>query len=181
VSDVSFDGRFKKFFDVWSSFRQPGQVLPTWANVKPMAFGGLLPDVVLVKRHGAKDFRFRLMGSEVNERLGSDPVGEQAFRLLDARHHEAIYTWFDAIVAQPCGAMHEMSVEFEKASPKRAKALNLPIRGNEGEVDTFMYLYSFWQPEPGENPGRVLSAGRTYFKLQAIDIGAGVPDNLPTF
>ncbi len=179
--DVSLDERFKKFFDVWSSFRQPGQVLPNWADVKPMTFGSLLPDVVLVKRHGPKDFRFRLMGSEVNERLGSDPVGKHALRLLDERHHEAIYQWFEAVIAQPCGAMHEMSVDFEKGSPKRAKALNLPIRGKDGEVDTFMYLYSFWRPEPGDDQGRVLSAGRDYFKLQAIDVGAGVPENLPTF
>ena len=116
-----------------------------------------------------------------NERLGGDPVGKQALRLLDERHHEAIYQWFDAIIAQPCGAMHEMSVEFEKAGPKRAKALNLPIRGKEGDVDTFIYLYSFWRPDSGEDQGQVLSAGRTYFKLQAIDVGAGVPENLPTF
>lgn len=175
----SLESRFARFFTVWQSFRLPGQVVPTWKNVKPMQFGNLLPDVMLVKKHGPRDYRYWLLGSAVNIKMGADPVGENFLKYTPLEWHDHIYAWLELVASQPCAAQHEMSLEFEHDDSRSYKGLNLPSEGDTGEIDTFLFYNESWQPLPGENPGKLVSSGKRFFHVEAIDIGAGLPRELP--
>ncbi len=172
-------GKFIPFYDVWSAFREPGQVVPLWQNVRPMMFGDLLAHVTMVKKYGPRDYRYRLLGSEVNLKMGDDPVGEDFFKYLPTHLHDYAYKWLDKIVAQPCAAWHEMSLEFANNKSRRYESLNLPIMGSDGQIDTFLYYNKGWQPQPGENLGPLLSSGAEFFTIEPVDVGAGIPDTAP--
>lgn len=172
-------GKFIPFFDVWAAFRAPGEVVPLWKNVRPMKFGDLLANVTMVKKYGPRDYRYRLLGSEVNLKMGDDPVGEDFFKYLPKHLHDYANTWLDNIIAQPCAAWHEMSLEFARDSSHRYESLNLPIRGEDGTIDTFLYYNKGWQPRPGENLGPLVSSGAQFFTIVPVDIGAGIPDAVP--
>jgi hypothetical protein len=172
------DDKFKTFTNIWAAFRKPGQLVPSWKNVKPMQFGELLSDVTMVKKYGPRDYRYHLLGSVVNLKMGADPVGEPFLKFVPGHLHDYAYEWLETVASTPCAAWHEMSLEFERGV-RRYEALNLPIVGNDGLIDTFLYYNKGWRPEPGENLGRMISSGAQLFNIQPVDIGAGLPDSLP--
>ncbi|WP_286830053.1 MULTISPECIES: PAS domain-containing protein [Kordiimonas] len=176
VESLRLEGRFKDFFDIWASFRREGQHVPDWEQVRPMAFGNLLPDVTLAQKHGPNDYRYRLLGSGINERMGQDPVGVDILSFLASDHRRYADAWLELAAAHPCALLHEASVEYQKVHHKSYQALNLPIRGGSGEIDTFIYYNLMQAPKLGEDTGELISVGKKAFVIKPVDIGAGVPD-----
>ncbi|MCJ9428289.1 PAS domain-containing protein [Kordiimonas marina] len=169
-------GHFSKFFNIWASFRRDGETVPLWPSVKPMAFGDLLTDVMLVRKNEDGEYRFRLLGSAINQRMGSDPVGQSILSLMHPRVHEYILRWFDLVITQPCGAISDADILFERPSNIRVKSICLPIADASGKIDTFMYWNDIQGLAGYGNFGAFRMLGAKYFMVEAVDIGAGVPE-----
>ena len=170
------ESRFERFNDIWSSFLRPGTIVPRKSDIRPMAFGEMLADVSLVQCHAPGDYRFRLLGSGINQRMGSDPVGENVLSLMHPRTHDYIIAWFELSMAQPNATISEADILFERDGSHIVKSLALPLADDEGKVTSFIFMNDTWKPSVHDDFGAFQSLGSRLFVITPVDIGAGVPD-----
>lgn len=172
------DTVFKPFFDAWSSFREEGELLPAWKNFKPGRLAAMLPYIALVRRIDRGDYRYRVLGSGLNDRFGGDPVDGNLLDQMDPRIRPFTTECLEALVRMPCGGYSEFSAELAGDSNHSIKTLNLPMTGEGGEPNMYLYYSQMWPHLSDMNRGKFVALGGRFVKIAAIDIGAGIPKEM---
>ena len=123
----------------WRSLSRDGLV-PARADLDPMAFRELLPQVVMVGRQAPGDYRFRLAGGAVSELHGHIRRGDAALPLWadDDRVQikavlEAVTRRCEPVVITAVGEAGPFSLTLE--------ILFAPLANKDGEVDRLLGLY----------------------------------------
>jgi hypothetical protein len=123
----------------WRGLSRDG-VVPARADLDPMAFRELLPQVLMLGRTGPGDFRFRLAGSIVEDLHGNIKRGAPVLPLWaeDDRVQlkavlEAVARRCDPVVITTLGEAGPFSITLE--------VLFVPLAGKSGEVDRLLGLY----------------------------------------
>lgn len=169
----------QRFFDVWSTFRAPGALVPQRSALDPMKFGNLLESVALSQRHGPGDFRYSVLGTAVNVRMGMNPVGVSISHLLHDRVTAFAGATFETAINSPCGLYTQASVEFEERRDLSIRTVCFPFTGGDGKDDFLLFFHHAWDPSLGNENGKLLSVGEQSYSTDPVDIGGGVPADFP--
>lgn len=180
VTPDMLEGNFRPFFDAWASFRSPGEVLPRWPDFRPAPFGSLLLDISLVQRRKVGEYIYCLLGSSLDDRLGFDSTGINQLDLLAPRVRGFVTDWFETIMAVPCGAFSEFSIELSNDRTMSLTSLSLPLFDTNGEPNWFLYYHDAGIARADMEFGSLQSFGERYVKMNAVDLGAGGVTGLPT-
>ncbi len=172
------DSAFKPFFDAWASFREDSELLPAWKNFKPGRLAEMLPYIALVRRLERGDYRYRVLGSGLNDRFGGDPVDGNLLDQMDPRIKPFTTECLEAVVSTPCGGYSEFSAELAGDSTHSIKTLNLPMTGEDGTPSVYLYYSQMWPHLADMKRGKFVALGGRFVRIQAIDIGAGIPKNI---
>lgn len=140
----------------------------------PMAVARILPVITLLERIDDHEWRFRLVGTEVDRRWGRLLTGLNCLEIAAPAVTEIIRREFTEVVGRPCGSWSIRRVAFDSGRNATIETLRLPLRAKDGSVSLIL-------GSSGELPSRMVheldrpSSIVTILEQRFFDIGAGVP------
>ena len=115
----------------WS--RLPAQrCVPDRKSFDPMAITRILPVVSVIERAGIDEWRFRLVGTEIERRWGRNLAGRDVLDVVSPAAAKIMHREFREIVEQPCGSRSRRRVELVSGRLAAIETLRLPLRANDG-------------------------------------------------
>jgi hypothetical protein len=162
----------KKLLSAWSLLPKHDHV-PCRESFDPMAVARILPVITLLQRVDAEEWRFRLVGTEVDRRWGRPLTGLNCIEIVAPEVAATILREFDQVARQPCGSWSVRRVELNSGRRATVETLRLPLRAGDGSVSLIL-------GSSGELPGQgayqpdLPHSITTIERQQFFDIGAGI-------
>ena len=150
--------------------------VPQRRDFDPMAIAAILPVITLLERVSDDNWRFRLVGTEIERRWGGRYTGLNYLELdfVSARAAGAMRRELVMMTKRPCGSWSRRRVEFHSGRRASIETLRLPLRANDGTVAQIICCSEELgdQTEPAtDGPREIINITEQQF----LDIGAGVP------
>jgi hypothetical protein len=157
----------------WSALPRESFV-PDRGSFDPMAIIRILPVISLIEREGGDEWRFRLVGTEIERRWGRRLTGRNCLEGLSPEAASVMRRELKCVVEQPCGSWSQRRVELFSGRVVAIETLRLPLRAQCGAVSQILSC-------SGELGGNFLPAADPTREIVRIvdqeyfDIGAGCP------
>jgi hypothetical protein len=162
-----------ELFTCWSRLPARGCV-PERKIFDPMAIARILPVVSVLERIGADEWRFRLVGTEIERRWGRTITGRDCLEIVSPEAARIMRREFQEIVEQPCGSWSQRRVELVSGRVTAIETLRLPLRANDGAISLILGCSGelAGTTPAGVDPPReiIMITDQEFF-----DIGAGCP------
>jgi hypothetical protein len=152
------------------------ECVPYRESFDPMAVARILPVVTLLQQGDDGDWRFRLVGTEVDKRWGRSLTGIKCIEIAAPEMAAIIHREFGEVIRQPCGSWSVRRVEFHSGRCATIETLRLPFRAKDGSVSLILGSSGELPAPTTDAPDRP-SAIVTIVQQRFFDIGAGVPIN----
>jgi len=140
VESIS-DPRLAVLYSYWSS-KRGARAIPGRADIEPGELRALLPHILLIDVvEGGRDFRYRLVGTEIERHIGRPVTGSLISEVLSGAYLTYIRSLHQRVVAEAAPIYSENSFNdgrgglAEIADFKRAFRLMLPLAKDGATVD----------------------------------------------
>lgn len=165
----------RKLLDCWQGLPRR-EFVPERRAFDPMAIAAILPLVTILER-ADDDWRFRLVGSDVERRWGGRYAGRNYLDLdfVSGLAAEAMRREFTTLTGWPCGSWSRRNVAFHSGRRAVIETLRLPFRVGDGSIGQIISC----SEELGEPAAATPDGPREIIQIteqQFVDIGAGAPD-----
>jgi hypothetical protein len=141
---------------------RPDGGLPGRADIDPLDFQGLLGQVFLLDVVGrpARDFRFRLFGTEMVQVYGQDLTGRLLSELDDRDYAAALRPDYVTTATSGLPSVRRGRLEWAKRDHISYERLLLPLAEDGRQVDMLLGATLYERPVPRWPPVTVLPRGR---------------------
>lgn len=157
----------------WREIRG-GELVPSRSNFRPGDVTRLLPSLLLLEYRDPDALVYRLTGTEIVERMGTDFTGMNLFDLVLPHQLAGSRCMFNALRRQPCGLVVRTELLSKYNTAFVAELIYLPLLNREGEITQLVSVVSVIKRyQPGKKSGDIQSM--TALESIYVDIGAGVP------
>jgi hypothetical protein len=147
--------------------------VPYRESFDPMTVVRILPVITLLQRVGDNEWRFRLVGTEVDRRWGRQLTGLDPLEIVAPEIAPTICREFDEIVRQPCGSWSVRRVTIGSGRWAEIETLRLPLRTKDGSVSLILGSSGELRDRNPYQPDLHRSI-TTVAQQLFFDIGAGV-------
>jgi len=171
------DVLFRRFFKTWQDARVGGNV-PTRKAITLREFAAFAPDLLIYELRAPDDLRCRLMGSHVSDRVKTYSQDINWLKLVVDDMQEAGKTWWGNLFGTPCAGLMQFSTGFINGTSRVSRALLLPIAQSPGVVHLLTLATASEVYDVGD-PREQLVISHDCFQSKYIDIGFGLPNNVP--
>jgi hypothetical protein len=171
--DIALGAVAQQLFAAWAGLPKRDFV-PDRASFDPMAVASILPVVSLLQRLGADEWRFRLVGTELERRWGRSLTGCNYIELVSLAMAEIMRRELVAIAQQPCGSWSLRRLQFRSGQLVEVETLRLPLRSDEGGITLVLSCsgeLGTTKPYSLDQPREVIA----FAPHQFVDLGAGIP------
>jgi hypothetical protein len=132
VSD-HFGSAARHLFGAWTLLPKHEHV-PYRHSFDPMTVVRILPVITLLQLVGDKEWRFRLVGTEVDRRWRRPLTGVDPLEIVAPEVALTISREFGEVVRQPCGSWSVRRVTIGSRRWADIETLRLPLRAKDGSV-----------------------------------------------
>ena len=139
-----------------------------------MAIARILPVISVIERTGTDEWRFRLVGTEIERRWGRNLAGRDVLYVVSPEAAKIMHRELRGIVEQPCGSRSRRRVEFTSGRVATIETLRLPLRANDGTISLILSCsgeLASMMPAGVDPPREIIMITEQEF----FDIGAGCP------
>jgi hypothetical protein len=159
----------------WQLLPQRGSV-PDRRDFDPMEIPPVLPFITLLERVTDNEWRFRIVGTEVERRWRGNYTGHNYLTLdiVSEQVADMMLREFTAITQWPCGSWSRRNVEFRSRRCAVIETLRLPLRTNDGNTGQIISC----SEEFGDRAGLATDGPRGIVEIieqRFVDLGAGAP------
>ena len=161
-----------EFLAAWSLLPKRDYV-PDRQSFDPMTLPRILPALTILQRLADDEWRFRVIGTEIEGRWGRRLTGLNYTEIVAPVAAAIMRREFGEIVQRPCGSWSTRRVEFTSGKLVMVETLRLPLRAKDGSSSLILSCSC-------ELPGRTTHGRdqpRTIISMvqqRFLDIGAGV-------
>jgi hypothetical protein len=175
VSDIaaSLGPVARELLVAWSRLPARGFV-PDRSDFDPMAVAHILPVVSIIERIGPDDWRFRLVGTEIERRWGRGITGSNITDIVSPPAVAVMRRELREIVERPCGSWSERLVALRSERRAVLETLRLPLRAGDGRVSLVLSCSGELAPRVSPRPDAAREI-HTIARQRYVDIGAGCP------
>lgn len=125
-------------FAYWQS-RRNGRSMPSRADIDPLDIPRLLPFVVLVDvLENPRDYRYRLVGTDVAQSTGLDFTGTLLSESTPAKVFDRIFADYDHVVDERRPVYSEDRVAWQQRDYLRYKRIALPLSDDGEQVNMLL-------------------------------------------
>lgn len=164
------------FFDYWQNLPRDG-LIPESKSFLPENIPKLLPFFTIYELVSVDCIRFKLAGTMISKRDGSDRTGHNYLDDVAPERRAKASEAFWAIYNQPCGMRVILDLKKESGMIQQSEGLGLPMINSKGEFPLLYYSHHVLSAPK-------IQASRLGDRLELItvrqrdfiDIGAGIPD-----
>lgn len=171
----------KQLSDYYRGLCSGRGTIPARADVNPMYLKKILSWVLLLESEGPRHIVPSLVGSNINDAMGSNFTGMNMFDYYPAPVADIHEAFYRDITTTPCGGYIVRKVEKKNGIRGTLEALLFPLTGPDGGVNRFigsMYLSNKEMIIP-ENEDRLNFTSMSIVEIRYEDIGFGVPASTP--
>lgn len=177
VEPPALSGIASAFIGFWRrESRRAGKLLPSKADFTIQRLKPFLPAYYLAEWTGS-DLINRLIGSELDRQLGETLTGHNFL----SRYSGAQRAYFEALwpmlLNQPCGIVSSRTRFRGDGSGQRIEGVALPLASTSGEPKYICGVGTVENIFEARTATGVASVIIDF--VRSLDVGAGLPDNLP--
>lgn len=168
---------FRRFFECWQAARV-GNDLPTRKAITLRDFAAFASDLLIYEMPEPGVLHCRLMGEHISNRV---KIYDREINWLDLVADDmrpAGVVWWSNLFTLPCAGMMQFSTGFLNGTNRISQAYLLPIQHAQGEVHLLGLAAASLVYADGEPRDRLIISDHC-FQTKFIDIGFGMPDDLP--
>jgi hypothetical protein len=157
----------------WSRLPARGCV-PDRKSFDPMAIARILPVISVIERVGREDWRFRLVGTEIERRWERKISGQDVLEAVSPAAARIMRHELKQIVEQPCGSWSRRRVELVSGRLAEIETLRLPLRAADSTVSLVLSCsgeLARGTPADADRPREIIMITEQEY----LDIGAGCP------
>lgn len=161
-----------EFLAAWSLLPKRDYV-PDRHSFDPMTIPRILPAITILQRLADDEWRFRVVGTEIERRWGRRLTGINYIEIVAPVVAAIMRHEFGEIVQRPCGSWSTRRVEFASGRPAIVETLRLPLRAKDGSVSLILSCSCELPGRPThgfDQPRTIASMEQHRF----LDIGAGL-------
>lgn len=161
----------ERLTEYWRAHRR-GDAAPRRADVDPMAFHQLLPQVFIVGRSAEGTFPFRLAGGFVSDLHRADLRGRCLLELWRPADRWQLKSSLDMIRSRPEPVIIGADIIVDGAPSIGMEVLIAPLAGPTGDIDRYIGLY-----QPTAPVARLMGLPAKMLAIAAIarDSGEAAP------
>ncbi len=171
------DDLFRLFFAIWQKARD-GDAVPMRKAITLHEFAPFAPDLLIYEMHASDDLRCRLIGSRISDQVQTHFPGINLFDLVADDMRETGKVWWGNLFGTPCGGLMQFSAGFLNGTSRISRVLLLPITHAPGVMHLLALAKTSEVYDVGV-PRDQLIFSHDCFQTQYIDIGFGLPANVP--
>ncbi len=171
------DDLFRRFFKLWQNVRD-GDALPTRKAVTLRDFAPFAPDLLIYELPAPDDLRCRLMGSNISDRVKAYSPDTNWLDLVAGDVREAGKICWGNLFTMPCAGLMQFSTGFLNGTSRISRALLLPMQHAPGVVN-LLALATVSDVYNVGDPRDQLIVSHDCFQSNYIDVGFGLPENVP--
>ena len=150
--------------------------MPNRRDFDPMVIAPVLPFITLLERVANNEWRFRVVGTEVERRWGGKYTGQNylTLNIVSPQAADVMLREFTTITRWPCGSWSRRDVEFRSRRCVVIETLRLPLRTNDGIPSQIISC----SEESGDRVAFATDGPRGIVEIteqRFVDIGAGAP------
>lgn len=110
--------------------------VPKKAALDPARLVPVLPDMLIYQNLGnPEDWRLRLMGTRVVDRVGRDATGLNPLDLMHGDNRSIARDAFLRVLRDPAGHLCQVADEYPGGMTSLVEVLRLPLRNTDGSID----------------------------------------------
>lgn len=164
----------RELLDAWIKLPRDSGFVPSRASFDPMTIAHILPVISLIGREGEDQWRFRLVGTEIERRWGRIITGADCFAGVSPSAAAVMRRELKSIVEWPCGSWSRRRSELLSGRAAAIETLRLPMRAKDGEITQILSC-------SGELAGKISALAdptREIIRIveqEYFDIGEGRP------
>ena len=127
----------------WESKKEDDR-LPARGDIDPIDIPKLLPHIGLIDViDGGADFRYRLLGTRLNEVFGEDFTGQLVSETKQGEYGELLLDLYRSVVTERAPIVSESVFEYKGKEHLNIHRLLLPLAKDGEEVDMIMFMNRF--------------------------------------
>ena len=164
----------RELLDAWVALPRGGGIVPDRDGFDPMAIAHILPVSSLIGREGEDQWRYRVVGTEIERRWGRVITGTDCFESVSPSAAAVMRKELKSIVEWPCGSWSRRRIELVSGRVAVIETLRLPLRAKDGEITQILSC-------SGELAGKISAPAdptREIIRIveqEYFDIGEGRP------
>lgn len=158
--------------DYWHAIRCDA-VVPDRAAFRPADIPQLLPHLMLLEYQGQGALIYRLIGSAVVEKLGTDFTGLCHLDIVPQTRRLQTAVRYREVLATPCGMCVHRAIRTKYGAAVILECVYLPLRDRRGKITQLIGSANVLR-EYDRQTERACSLDQLH-KISFIDLGAGTP------
>lgn len=150
--------------------------VPLKRDLDPGAMRQFVANFVIVERHDARHFTWRLAGSAIRELSGVELTGEDALAARDDVQREKGIAAYNAQLDTPCGSWGVVMLRSASGNRVPTEVMVFPLRGDDGSLRFLANTVEASQRAMA--PGRTVTVEMkllSWPEHRFVDIGFGLP------
>lgn len=167
----------KEMVDYYQGLFSKHKGIPPRASVNPLHLKKILSWVLLLEWRGPRYVVPTVVGSAIDEAMGSNFTGVNMFDYYPEAVQAAHETYYLTILTHPCGGYLERNVSKKNGAVGTLEALMFPLKDQQGQVNRLigsMFFTNKELPQP-HIPDKRTFTHMSVSKIEYRDIGYGVP------
>ncbi|WP_422024671.1 PAS domain-containing protein [Pyruvatibacter mobilis] len=168
-------GRLRAFLDLYDEMRD-GRLVPHRNDLDLRKLSAFLTDLTLMEIEDEATITYRLMGSDVAERMGADLTGRNFLEFLSPKERRGTARAMDLIVSRPVGLFSIYLNQYARGVLSRNESIMLPLSaGDDDKVTQIIGLHLVQTTVNYATAGDNTIIAADTFGTEPVDLGNGVP------
>ncbi|MEX0299770.1 MAG: PAS domain-containing protein [Kordiimonas sp.] len=167
----------KQLSDYYQNLFNAQGGVPARSDINPLHLKKILSWVLLAEWHGPKNLVPTVVGSDIDDALGSNFTGVNMFDYYPAEVAEGMQEYYQNILIQPCGGFLVRDVAKKNGAVGTLEALMFPLhdeRGLRNRLIGSMFIKNKETAQPN-NPDKRTFTSMAITKVEYQDIGLVCP------
>ncbi|HBM89681.1 MAG TPA: hypothetical protein DD437_14135, partial [Rhodobiaceae bacterium] len=136
-------------------------------------------DIAILDVIDPMNILYRLAGTGIAERMGEDPTGNNLIEMTAPDTRAMVSKILYLIVSHPVGAIATYENVYSTGKRSVVESLYLPLQKAEGQSDRIVSVHSREKTVTYEDEQAHSTVAAKILELKWIDLGAGIPDEIP--
>ena len=165
----------RQFAEYWLNLAKDGQV-PRKSCLRPWEIKKVLPYMVVLELVGGHSLKYRLVGTALVNRLGTDLTGYSIPFEYEGDPGNPHHVTLHRVVTQPCGYRFVCIENYASGSKAAAEAVGFPFCDDAGNNRFVVTVSVEFQKQYSELIERNELADTSWVDHEFLDVGYGVPE-----
>lgn len=140
-----------RLFETWKKAKG-SNALPSPQDLPPEKLVFCMPNITVTEYVNPEHIRYRLAGTDVISRLGTNPTGKNLFDFTPDKYQKMLSAIYIAILTRPAALVSLTSNSLSTGIIAQVSGLHLPMINHDGTISRILNLHLPRDPRAYDGP-----------------------------